>query len=128
MKSSIAPPGSSINAAIFDARHDQTGVYLTAVGIHYLFNSILLDNCGAIYIVNDISLLDDHRYKPSNPNDIVEAGTLSFQALGRGVRMIKRIIQREGHPNSDLILNDVALIPGFHVNIVSEARLEKAGL
>ena len=43
--------------------------------------------------------------------------------------MISRIIDRvQGLVTEDLVLSDVVVVEGFHVNIVSEARLLKAGV
>jgi hypothetical protein len=50
--------------------------------------------------------------------------------VGRGTRTIKIYILngRNGPCTEDLVLTNVALVPGFHVNVVSEARLRESGL
>jgi hypothetical protein len=51
-------------------------VYSTAVVTekHYLVNSTLLANCGAVHLVNDISLLDGGRCEQSTDDVCVECG------------------------------------------------------
>jgi hypothetical protein len=103
------------------------GVYSTLdFSRHPLSESTLLDNCGATHVVNDIRLLDKGSFVPERPGCTVEAGSSSLPILGRGTRTIKSILNgKKG--KVDLVLNDVAVVEGFHVNIVSEALLRKRG-
>ena len=103
------------------------GVYSTLdFSRHPLSESTLLDNCGATHVVNDIRLLDKGSFVPERPGRTVEAGSSSLPILGRGTRTIKSILNgKKG--KVDLVLNNVAIVEGFHVNIVSEALLRKRG-
>jgi hypothetical protein len=42
---------------------------------HPLSESIVLDNCGAIHLVNDVRKLDEGMYMPSLLGSIIESGT-----------------------------------------------------
>ena len=92
-----------------------------------LSESILLDNYGAMYIVNDIRLLDKGLFVPEYPGYIVKAGSSSLPILGRDTRIIKSILNGK-KDKVDLVLNNVTVIEGFHVNIVSETLLYKRGV
>ncbi|KAG5987008.1 hypothetical protein E4U52_007991 [Claviceps spartinae] len=85
--------------------------------------STLLDNCGAMHVVNDRNKLEKGTFRETT-DDYLEAGTTSFPISGRGTRIIRNVINgNDGHNTKDLILHDVAVVEGFHVNIVSESRL-----
>ncbi|RYC53684.1 hypothetical protein CHU98_g12525, partial [Xylaria longipes] len=101
------------------------GVYTTlGYGLHPLSESTVLDNCGALHLVNNKDLLEEGSFVLSADGDSVEAGTTSFPIIGRGRRIICNVLaSAQGKDKSNLILEDVALVEGFHVNIVSEARL-----
>jgi hypothetical protein len=59
----------------------------------------------------------------------VEAGLSSLLIIGRGTRVLKGLLDRAyGEGTEDLTLTDVAIIEGFYVNIVSEARLLLLGV
>jgi hypothetical protein len=122
-----------INAAILDPELilESSGIYATGIDFsrHPLSASTLLDNCGAMHLVNDKSLLEPGSFKPAGPHEFVECGSSSLPITGRGKRVIKSILNAaQGPRTEDLELNDVAVVEGFHVNIVSEARLLKAGV
>ena len=123
---SLKYPGS-INAATIDPLllSNSSGVYSTlSHSRHPLSLSTLFDNCGAIHLVNDKSLLDPGSFVKANGPEHVEAGTSSLPILGRGTRTFKGIINgAHGEAAKDLVLKDVAVVEGFHVNIISEARL-----
>ena len=105
------------------------GVYTTiGTNRHPLSSCTLLDNCGALHLVNDHRLLSRGSFKSDQGENYVEAGTSYFRITGRGTRIIKSIFtDKEGNETIDLTLNEVAVVPDFHVNIVSEALLRKAG-
>ena len=123
-------PGS-INAAIIDpALLYTSGIYASMdFSTHPLSASTLLDNCGATHLVNDKSLLIEGSFSKSTFDDCVHAGSSSFPISGRGKRVLRRALNgASGNNTEDLVLEDVAVVEGFHVNIVSEARLRSAGV
>ncbi len=105
------------------------GVY-TALSTtqHPLSQSTLLDNCGALHLVNTIDLLEPGTFQPST-GKFVEAGTTDFPIIGYGKRVIRKILNGpRGERSEDLELSNVAVVEGFHTNIVSEALLHKKGI
>jgi len=105
------------------------GIY-TIVGTtsHPLSTSTLLDNCGAIHLVNNRSLLQPGTFEACNDGSCVEAGASSFPIIGWGKRILKNIFMDEGGMTTiDLVLMRVAVVPNFHVNIVSESLLREGG-
>jgi hypothetical protein len=127
-------PGQ-VNAALIDPfllepAHEAQGLYATLdFSSHPLSNSTLLDNCGATHLVNSKELLVQGSFVKSGPDDYVESGTSRLEIVGRGKRVISNILNgAEGPKTENLVLHDVAVVEGFHVNIVSEARLRKAGI
>ena len=103
------------------------GVYSTLdFSRHPLLESTLLDNCDATHVVNDVRLLDKGSFVPERPRHTVKAGNSSLPILDRGTCTIKSILNgKKG--KVDLVLNDMAIMEGFHVNIVLEALLRKRG-
>jgi hypothetical protein len=94
-----------------------------------LSDSTLFDNCGALYLVNSKDLIIAGTFRSSGPNNIVEAGTQSIPVVGRGIRLIKGILNRLNGPKTvDLKLSNIAVVEGFYANIVSEALLREKGL
>ncbi|KAK6592633.1 reverse transcriptase domain protein [Botrytis cinerea] len=122
-------PGARFNACLIQGQLGR-GIYNTMESTpHPLTQCTVFDTGGAMHLVNDISLLDGQEYTPSPSSDYVESGTTRIPIIGRGTRTIKGITTRpDSEPNGDLILSNVAYIPGFHVNIVSETKLREAGL
>ena len=96
---------------------------------HPLSDSTLLDNCGAMHLVNDSRFLIPGSFRPDKEDNFVEAGASQFKIIGRGKRIMKKIfMDANGNETIDLTLNNVAVVPDFHVNIVSEALLLEAGV
>lgn len=89
--------------------------------------STLLDNCGSLHLVNDRALLETEGYRLSGDDDLISSGLTSNQVTGRGTRIMENIISWNGKKH-DLVLHNVAYVPGFHVNIVSEALLTANGM
>ncbi|KAK6591375.1 hypothetical protein H4I95_12230 [Botrytis cinerea] len=120
-------PGARFNACLIQGQLGR-GIYNTMESTpHPLTQCTIFDTGGAMHLVNDISLLDGQEYAPSPSSDYVESGTTRIPIIGRGTRTIKGITTRpDSEPNGDLILSNVAYIPGFHVNIVSETKLREA--
>ena len=109
----------------------RTGIYATALDFsrHPLADYTLLDNCGASNLVNDKKLLVPSSFVKSTSDEYVKAGTSRIPILRRGKRLLSKVLEGlDGARTADLVLNDVAMIEGFHVNIISKARLLEAGL
>lgn len=126
-------PGA-ITATIIDPKLlrniQSAGMFSTTdFDAHPLSNSTILDGGGALHLVNSKDLLVKGSYEKSTSLFCVEAGTQSYPIDGYGTRIIKGALNGEnGKGTEDLIMHNVALVEGFHVNIVSEARLHQAGL
>jgi hypothetical protein len=88
-----------------------------------------MDNCGATHLVNSKDLLEPGTFVPATLDKTVEAGSSALPILGHGTRIMKRALHGASGPDTaDLILKEVAVVEGFHVNIVSEARLLESGV
>ena len=90
---------------------------------HPFSNSILFDNCSAVHLVNDRSLLVPGTFTKASPGDIVECSTSLVVIAGRGERVLTSILN-----GRNLRLIDVAICKGFHINIVSAVRLRALGV
>jgi hypothetical protein len=61
--------------------------------------------------------------------ETVESGSGNLPILGHGTRVLRGIFNgASGNSKRDLVLNNVAVVEGFHTNIVSEAKLLQAGV
>lgn len=109
---------------------DHAGIYSTVHDLpHQLSESTLIDNCGASHLVNTPDLLVPGSFEKAEHGEVVEAGTTSFPIAGRGTRVLKNVLNGARGPNTeDLVLSNVVVVEGFHVNIISEARLKQAGV
>jgi len=59
----------------------------------------------------------------------MECGIISFPILGKGKCIIKNILVINAGQNiGDLKLLNICIIKGFHLNIILEAKLLKAGI
>jgi hypothetical protein len=60
-------------------------------------------------------------------NKCIEAGSFSLLILKYNKRVIKKVLNSVVSLNSEnLTLSDIIVIKGFYINIISEARLNKA--
>ena len=112
------------------ATDERTGVYnLMDFNAHPLSNSTILDNGAATHLVNSADRLVPGTFRPADSTDTVEAGTQAFPVAGRGARLFKNALHgKRGPYTEDLLLKDVVVVEGFHVNIISEARLQEKGV
>jgi len=124
-------PGPLV-AAIFDCSvmevpRDSQGIFSTGgAGQTVYSSSTLLDNCGATHLVNDMALLVPGSFVRSFTDDVVISGKESYPVQGRGRRIMKGLFNgANGAGTVDLTLNNVAVVEGFHVNIVSEKLLRR---
>jgi hypothetical protein len=89
--------------------------------------STLLDNCGATHLVNNKELLVLRSFTKAAYNECVKASSFSLPILRHSKRVIKKVLNSVASLNSeDLTLLDVIVVKGFYINIISEARLNKA--
>jgi hypothetical protein len=107
-----------------------TGIYATLDFLKYpLLASTLINNCGAMHLINNKDLLKPNLFIKSSINKSVKAGLSALPIIGRGTRVIRRALNGElGIVTADLILKDVAIIKGFYINIISEAYLLELGV
>jgi hypothetical protein len=123
---------SNFNVTVIDPAilNLSNGIYAAhSTEPHVLASSTLLDNCGAMHLVNQRSLLDPDSFKRTDKNEWVDAGASSFPISGYGTRTLKNaLMDEQGNKTVSLTLSSVAVVEGFHVSIVSEAKLGQAGL
>jgi hypothetical protein len=82
-----------------------------------------------MHLVNNKDLLEPGIFIKVTINESVKAGSSTLLIIRRGTRVIKRALSSESGPIIiDLILEDVIVIEGFHINIISEAQLLKSGV
>jgi hypothetical protein len=82
-----------------------------------------------MHLVNSKDLLKLGSFVKALFNKCVEAGSSSLLILRRGIKVIRKAINKAAGPNiENLRLSDVIVIKGFYVNIVSKARLNKIGV
>lgn len=107
-----------------------TGGFSTlAYARHPLSDSTVFDNCGAIHVVNSRDLLEPGTYVATKDGEHVAAGSATFPISGKGRRVLPKALDGpKGRNTVDLVLEDVAVVEGFHVNIISEALLNRAGV
>jgi hypothetical protein len=79
-----------------------------------------------MHLVNSKDLLELGSFVKALFNKCIEARSSSLLILGRGIKVIKKAINKAIGPNiEDLRLSDIIIIKGFYINIVSEACLNK---
>jgi hypothetical protein len=103
------------------------GVYSALLNApHPLSLSTLMDNCGATHLVNDIALLQADSIVRPKELETVEAGAGYFPIIARGTRVMPKLLTGFNGQKMDLVLTNVAVVEGFHVNIISAARLRES--
>jgi hypothetical protein len=88
----------------------------------------LFDNYDAIHLVNNKERLDKGSFIKSPVELVVEVKTFMLLITRRGTRTFKGLFNRRDGKRVNLVLRDVAIVKGFHVNIVSEALLFEKGV
>jgi hypothetical protein len=82
-----------------------------------------------MHLINSKDLLKLRSFIKALFNKCVEAGSSSLLILGRGIKVIRKAINKAAGPNiEDLRLSDIIVIKGFYINIISEACLNKIGV
>jgi hypothetical protein len=79
-----------------------------------------------MHLVNSKDLLELGSFIKALFNKCVEARSSSLLIFKRGIKVIKKAINKAISLNiKDLRLSDIIIIKGFYINIVSEAYLNK---
>jgi hypothetical protein len=88
-----------------------------------------LDNCGAIYLVNNINLLDSIKYNRITLDNIIEYRTFSLNIIDYRIYIIKNYLYNKyGLNTKNFVLINIVLISSFYINIISEIRLRDSDL
>uniref|UniRef100_A0A8H7K454 Uncharacterized protein n=1 Tax=Bionectria ochroleuca TaxID=29856 RepID=A0A8H7K454_BIOOC len=112
----IAPGGFLFHTAAESAEEDLTA-------------STIVDNGGTLHVVNNMDLLIPGTYRDCPRGDWVKAGSGVLPVQGYGTRLFSKIFNGPRGPKTvNLTLEDTAFVDGFHLNIVSEAKLHQIGL
>ena len=72
-------------------------------------------------------MLNKGTFIKERPKRIVKAGTLSLLIISYSTYMIKSILNRK-NSKVNLILNNIVVVKGFYINIISKALLYKKGV
>ena len=79
--------------------------------------------------MNDKSFLLLSSFKALRVNEYVEADSLSLPISGRDKRKLKNVLNGvRGEVTKYLILDNIIVVKGFYINIISEARLRSLGV
>ena len=132
MDSQSKLPEASLNVMVLDpillTGVPGLGVYLILDFSRYsLSESTLLDNCSVMYMVNNVRILDEGIFINERSGCTVKAGSSSLPIISCDTCTIKCILNGK-NDKVDLVLRDVIVVEGFHMNIVSEALLYKKGI
>jgi hypothetical protein len=61
--------------------------------------------------------------------ETVENGSRNLFIFNHGTRILRGIFNRvSGNSKKDLVLNNVVIVEGFYINIISEAKLLLTGV
>ena len=91
-----------------------------------LADSTILDNSAVINLVNDKIKLELRSFmRIINLKAIIECGTLRLPIVNHRTRVLKGVFNQG---KRDLVLNNVAVIKGFYINIISEYKLRSSGV
>jgi hypothetical protein len=121
----------NLNAMVLDLnfflRVLKLRVYLTLdFSRHPLLKSTLLNNYNVTHVINDVYILDKGTFIKECLKRIIKARTLSLLIIDYSTRIIKSILNEKNN-KVNLVLRDMTIIKGFHVNIVFKALLYKKG-
>ena len=71
-------------------------------------------------------MLNKGTFIKERPRYIVKAGTSSLLIISYSTRIIKSILNKK-NSKVNLILNNIVVVKGFYINIISKALLYKKG-
>lgn len=101
------------------------GVYSTTYSAHPFADCTIFDGGSAVHVVNSQDLLVPGTFVKSRSDECVHAGTQSLPVTGTGTRVFPCLFNAPNGRKYDLQLHDVKVVEGFHLSIVSEARLKE---
>ncbi|KAM3511815.1 hypothetical protein MY11210_004570 [Beauveria gryllotalpidicola] len=105
---------------------DEHDIVASAAGSrHRLHNSTIWDTGAALHVVNEMKFLDEGTFRVER--GAVGAGKSECAILGYGNRTLKGDVQG-ANGTRNVVLQRVALVEGFHVNIISVNLMKKAGI
>ncbi|KUI57516.1 hypothetical protein VP1G_10916 [Cytospora mali] len=88
--------------------------------------STIVDSGGCAHIVNDLGLLEHSSLMEANDDDFIVSGGRRIKVVFRGRRIMKGLLDgQHGSQRQDLVLENVAYVPGFDSNIISSSVLKK---
>jgi hypothetical protein len=91
-----------------------------------LADSTILDNGAIINLINDKTKLELGSFiKASGLGATIKYDTQRLLIVGHGTHMLRGVFDQG---KRDLILNNIAIIKGFHTNIVLEYKLRSLGI
>ncbi|GKT97294.1 reverse transcriptase domain protein [Colletotrichum tofieldiae] len=124
----IDPSLRNRNSVVNPTSTSSLGLFATpALGLHPFSKSTVLNTCAGLHVVNDRGLLEAGSYKPSSLDNRVDSGITSHRVEGYGRRVMSGFLDGADGPGTvTLTLENVAFIPGFHVNIASERLMRNA--
>jgi hypothetical protein len=85
---------------------------------------MLLDNYNTTHVVNDIQMLDEEIFIKELPGCTIKARSSSLLVISHSTCTIKSILNGK-NSKVNLVLKNMIIVKGFHVNIMSEALLYK---
>ena len=90
---------------------------------------MLLDNCRVSNLVNNKKLLVLNSFVKLTRDKYINARILRFLIISQGKHLLIKALKRlDSSKSTYLMLNNVAIIKGFYINIISEAKLLEASL
>ena len=110
-----------------DFADNNGSVFTTAQSDHPLYNSTIYDPGATTHVVNNSDLLYD--LQKADEDDYVLIGDGSLKVVARGKRRMENVLDsKDGKNTRALVISDVAFVPNFHTNVISEDKLEPTGL
>jgi hypothetical protein len=94
---------------------------------HLLLKSMLLNNYSAMYVINDVQMLDKGTFIKELLKCIIKVRSSSLLVISRNTCTIKSILNGK-NSKVNLVLRNVIVVKGFHVNIMFKALLYKKGV
>jgi hypothetical protein len=94
---------------------------------HLLSKSTLLNNYSVMYIVNNVQILNKGTFIKELLKCTIEARSSSLLVISHSTCTIKSILNKKNN-KVDLVLRNVVMVKGFHMNIMFEALLYKKGV
>jgi hypothetical protein len=102
------------------------GVYAFSQSRHILANSTILDNGAAINLINNKTKLKSESFiKTSGLGATIKCSTQRLPIVSYGTHILRGVFNQG---KRDFILNNIAIVKGFHTNIILEYKLRSLGI